>query len=102
MDAIFESTFGKICVITYTLAAIVLYIVSASCGTEACGTYIVVPIMPWAFILAAQFGVGFPWAIYPLFVLLNASVAYVLGAGLEWAYNWYGDHRAGNTDARPR
>jgi hypothetical protein len=93
MDAILESRTGKLFIIAYTLFAIGMYIVSFTCGTEACGLYIVVPIMPWALIFAEDFGLSFPWAIYPIFVLLNASVAYVVGAGLEWSYHWYQERR---------
>jgi len=42
--------------------------------------------MPWAYIFASDLGISFPWAMYPVFVLLNTSVAYVVGAGIEWVY----------------
>jgi hypothetical protein len=49
--------------------------------------------MPWAFILTQDLGVAFPWALYPIFILLNASVLYVVGAGLEWLYYRFIDYR---------
>ncbi len=81
-----ESKLGKLLVIAYTLLTIVAYAVSYSCGTGPCSLSIVVPIMPWAFIFSQDLGLQFPWAVYPVFVLLNASVAYVVGAGVEWLY----------------
>ncbi len=78
---------GKILTIIYTLFTIAIYFASFACGTAACSLYIVLPIMPWAFILTQDLGVGFPWALYPIFILLNASVLYVIGAGLEWLYD---------------
>jgi hypothetical protein len=63
------------------------------CGDSACGLYIVLPILPWASILTQDFGISFPWAVYPIFILLNASVAYIIGAGIEWTYNRYLDFK---------
>jgi hypothetical protein len=87
MDQILESRVGKICIILYTLFTLGTYVLSVGCESEACGLSIVWPILPWAFILASDLGLSFPWAMYPIFVLLNASVAYVLGAGVEWLYH---------------
>ena len=70
-----------------------MYVVSVFCGMETCGLYIVVPIMPWALILAQDLDMTFPWSVYPIFVLLNASVAYVLGASLEWGYHKYREYK---------
>jgi len=86
-----ESRLGKVLVIVYALFAIITYLAAFACGTDSCGLYIVLPIMPWAFIVASDFGIAFPWALYPVFVLLNASVAYVVGAGIEWLYHRYQD-----------
>jgi len=94
MDEMLESRVGKYCIIAYALFAIVSYGVSIGCGTEACSLAIIWPILPWAFILASDLGLSFPWAMYPVFILLNTSVAYVLGAGVEWLYHWYVDQRA--------
>lgn len=88
MDQILESKVGKVGIIIYTLFTIITYAFSLGCGTETCSLFIVWPILPWAFIVASDFGLSFPWAMYPVFVLLNASVAYVLGAGVEWLYHW--------------
>ena len=93
MDQIFESRVGKILVIFYALFSLGVYVYALSCGEGTCGLYIVLPILPWASILTQDFGVSFPWAVYPIFVLLNASVAYILGAGIEWTYNRYLDYK---------
>ncbi len=98
-----ESKLGKICIILYTLFTLGMYVTSFMCGTTTCGLYIVLPIMPWAFILTQDLGISFPWAIYPVFILLNASMVYVVGAGIEWLYHRYqerleeqgvGEHRS--------
>jgi hypothetical protein len=88
-----ESKVGKLFVIGYTVLALITYLLAFSCGEGACNVYIILPIMPWAFILAEDMGLSFTWAIYPLLVLLNASVAYVIGAAIEWVYNRYRDHK---------
>ncbi len=93
MGDILESRVGKYFIIAYALFAIGVYIVVFFCGENSCNLYIALPILPWAFILTRDLGVSFPWAMYPVFVLLNTSVAYVLGAGIEWAYNRYLDHK---------
>ena len=91
MGQMLESKVGKYFIIVYALSAIAVYIYTALCSGASCNLYIIVPILPWAFILTRDFGLSFPWAVYPIFILLNASVAYVLGAGIEWLYNRYLD-----------
>ena len=93
MGDMWDSRLGKILVIIYTLFTITIYFASFACGTAACSLYIVLPIMPWAFILTQDLGVGFPWALYPIFILLNASVLYVVGVALEWLYDRFIDNR---------
>jgi hypothetical protein len=87
MDTMLESRVGKLCIIAYTLFTIGTYAASLGCDSDACGLAIIWPILPWAFIMASDLGLSFPWVMYPVFVLLNASVAYVLGAGAEWLYH---------------
>lgn len=82
-----DSRYGKILVITYAVASVATYIFSYSCGTETCGLFIVAPILPWAWILTDELGLSFPWAVYPILVLLNASIFYVIGAAAEWLYD---------------
>lgn len=93
MNQILESTLGKLFIVGYALFSIAVYAVVFFCQTDSCVVYIVLPIMPWAYILASDLGLTFTWAVYPVFVLLNTSVAYVLGAGIEWAYNKFLDYR---------
>jgi hypothetical protein len=88
-----ESKIGKLFIITYALFSIAVYAVVFFCNDASCIVYIVLPIMPWAYILAGDFGLSFTWAVYPIFVLLNTSVVYVIGASIEWAYNRYLDHK---------
>lgn len=88
-----ESRFGKVLIIVYALFALIVYGLALSCGFDACGHYIVLPIMPWAYIFAEDFGFAFPWAVYPIMALLNVSVAYAVGVGLEWLYHTYKDRR---------
>lgn len=88
-----ESKLGKYFIIAYALFALAMYLYVFFCGESYCAVYIVVPIMPWAFILVEDFGLTFPWALYPIFVLLNASVAYVVGVTIEWGYNRYLDYK---------
>lgn len=91
-----DSGWGKVLVIIYALAALGTYIVSYSCGAAApCGLYIVAPVLPWAWILTQEFGLAFPWAVYPVLVLLNASIAYALGAGFEQLYRYVREYRTG-------
>jgi hypothetical protein len=93
MNTMLDSRVGKILVILYALASLVTYIVAYSCGGDTCGLYIVAPILPWAWILTEEFGFSFPWAVYPILVLVNASIAYVVGAGLERVYEVLQEHK---------
>ncbi len=92
MSEVFDSRIGKYFVIAYAMFAIAVYVFVFLCGATSCSAYIILPIMPWAFILVEDFGLSFPWAIYPVFVLLNTSVAYILGVSIEWLYNKYTDY----------
>jgi hypothetical protein len=93
MNDMLESKIGKYFIIAYALFAIGTYVYVFFCGEGYCAVYIVVPIMPWAFILVEDLGFAFPWVLYPIFVLLNASVVYVVGATIEWGYNRYLDYK---------
>lgn len=83
MGHVFESPFGKAGVIIYALGTIVVYGYVALCGVAVCGTWFIMPVLPWAYVMR-DLGLGFPLALYPVFVLLNASVAYILGTVVEW------------------
>jgi hypothetical protein len=93
MGDIFESNVGKVCVILYALLAIGTYVAAFLCGSANCGLYVILPVMPWAYIFTSDLGFSFPFAMYPVFVLLNASVAYIVGAGIEWTYYWHLDRK---------
>lgn len=86
MERILESRTGTFCIVLYALFAIGSYFYALSCGAGICSVAIIWPILPWAFILVNDLGLAFPAAMYPVFVLLNVSVAYVLGATVEWVY----------------
>jgi hypothetical protein len=86
MDDIFDSKVGKVLVILYALGALGTYAYVFWCGVQMCDVYVVLPTMPWTYIFASDFGITLPWATYPIFMVLNTSVAYVVGAGVEWLY----------------
>ena len=88
-----DSRLGKVLIIVYTLLAFVMYIAAFACGLDSCGHYLILPIMPWAYIFAQDLGFSLPWAVYPILVLLNISVAYALGVVIEWLYHTYKDRR---------
>lgn len=81
-----ESKVGKYFVITYALFALGVYAYVFFCSGATCSVYIILPVMPWALIWVRDLGLPFPWAIYPIFVLLNASVAYIAGVVVEWFF----------------
>jgi|SRR3989339_49615 len=95
MNNTLESVVGKYFIIAYALFALGVYVYVFFCTSSTCGAYIILPVMPWAFIWVEDLGLPFPWAIYPLFILLNASVAYVLGVTVEWLYSRYLDYKQG-------
>jgi len=102
MDEILESTLGKLCIATYALFVIGSYLYATGCGTEACSLTMVWPILPWAFILASDLGLAFPWAMYPIFILINTTVAYIIGAGVESLYRAYRERHTGSTATTAR
>jgi len=53
----------------------------------------VLPTLPWTYLVVEQFGLNFSWAVYPAFLLLNICVVYALGVLLEWLYRAYKEHR---------
>jgi len=83
MNSMLESRTGKILIIAYALFAIVMYGISYACGDSECSLYIVLPIMPWAYLLTKELNFSFPWAVYPILVLLNVSVVYTIGVGID-------------------
>ena len=95
MNNMLESLVGKYFIIAYALFTLGVYVFVFYCTSNTCGVYIILPVMPWAFIWVEDLGLPFPSAMYPLFILLNASVAYVLGAVAEWLYNRYLDYKQG-------
>jgi hypothetical protein len=86
MENILESRVGKVSIILYALFAIATFVYVFWCGSSTCNVYVVLPVMPWAYIFGSDMGLALPVAIYPIFILLNTSVAYVVGAGIEWVY----------------
>jgi hypothetical protein len=93
MEQFFESKLGKYFVIAYTLFTMLVYFYVFVCTGISCNVYIVVPIMPWALILVRDLGMTFPLALYPVFILLNTSIAYFVGAVLEGLYVRYKDYK---------
>ncbi len=93
MGEMFESKIGKYFIILYALFALSVYAYVLYCNQLYCAAYIILPVMPWAYVLVKEVGVTFSWALYPIFFLLNASASYILGATIEWVYNRYLDHK---------
>jgi len=86
MEDVLESQWGKVLIILYTLFAVGCYVYALMCTGNDCALAIIWPIMPWALILASDLGLTFSWVMYPVLVLLNASVAYCLGSAAQWVY----------------
>lgn len=89
-----DSRLGKLFIIAFTLFAIVIPAITLVCGFEACGHYLVLPILPWAYIFIETFSFDFPWAVYPAFILLNICVVYTIGVIVEWLYHTYKDRHS--------
>lgn len=89
MADLMDSRLGSLLVSLYAIASIVLAITSYICPLPSCGLLIVVPILPWAAIMGGQLGLPVPWGTYPLILLLNAAVLYIVGASIEWLYERY-------------
>jgi hypothetical protein len=89
-----DSRIGKILIILFTACAIVMPIATLVCGFATCGHYLVYPIMPWAYIFTQELGFDFSWAVYPVFLLLNISAVYFIGALVEWLYHIYNERRS--------
>ena len=89
-----DSRFGKILIIIFTIFAIVMPVITLVCGFDACGHYLVLPVLPWAYIFTQGLGFDFPWAVYPAFILLNICVVYTVGVVVEWLYHTYNDRHS--------
>ena len=83
---IFDSRLGNICVIIFALTSIAFAATSFFCSTQACGVFLVIPILPWAVLLEHQLGMSLPWGIYPFLLLLNTVIVYSMGVAVEVAY----------------
>lgn len=86
METLLESRIGKIAIIVYAVCTLAVYVYSFLCIGDTCGLAIVLPIMPWAYLLTEELQFHFPFAVYPILILLNVSLVYVLGAGAEYVY----------------
>lgn len=87
MNDILESKIGGWLVIAYTLAAIGAGIYSFACASASCAPFLVMPIMPWAWLMQSMLGFEVPLMSYPVLILLNAMVIYIAGVAIEWL--WY-------------
>lgn len=95
MHEILESRVGKYCIIAYSIFALVTYVLSLSCGADACRLSFIAPIMPWGYLLTEEFGMKFPFVLYPVLMLLNVSLVYIVGAGAEYVWHRLRDKRLG-------
>lgn len=89
MGEMLDSKTGSWLVAIYAMLSIAIAAYSFVCSWGQCKALVVGPIMPWAFLLESELGVNISIIIYPLLLLLNASVLYTLGVGIEWAYRSY-------------
>ena len=89
-----DSRLGKLFIIIFTSLAILVPAVVLVCGFESFGHYLVLPILPWAYLLVETFSFDFPWAVYPAFILLNICVVYTIGVLVEWLYHTYKERRS--------
>lgn len=86
MHEILESRFGKYCIIAYALFALGTYATSTACGDGSCSLAFILPIMPWGYLFTHELRMSFPFVLYPVMMLLNVSLAYILGAVAEYVW----------------
>lgn len=89
MNDVLDSKTGSWLVTMYALGSMVLAAYSFLCTWKSCSALIVAPVMPWAFLLQSELGLNISVIVYPLLLLLNASVLYSLGVSIEWALRQY-------------
>jgi len=95
MKQILESRIGKYFIIAYGLCTFAVYGYVFFCTGSVCASYIVIPILPWAYVIVQNLHLVFPSAMYPIFILVNASIFYIIGATIEWVYDRYLDFKEG-------
>lgn len=93
MGDYFDSRLGTVLIILYATFSLVVFVAQYFCATDVCAAYLVLPIMPWAYIFSADMSLNLPVTIYPVLMLLNVSVLYVIGAVVEHAYKTFKTRR---------
>lgn len=86
MGNYFDSRLGTVLIILYATLSLIVFVAQYFCATDVCAAYLVVPILPWAYIFSADMSLNLPVTVYPVLMLLNVSVLYVLGAVVEHLY----------------
>jgi hypothetical protein len=84
MHDMLDSKSGSWLVVVYVVVSMVLAGYSFICTWDSCSALIVAPVMPWAYLLDAELGMRLSIVMYPVLILLNASVAYTTGVIIEW------------------
>jgi hypothetical protein len=84
MHDMLDSKTGSWLVVVYVVVSMVLAGYSFICAWDSCSALIVTPVMPWAYLLDAELGVRLSIVLYPVLILLNASVAYAAGVAIDW------------------
>ncbi|NBD74124.1 hypothetical protein GVX82_03740 [Patescibacteria group bacterium] len=81
--SVFESRLGNIFVIIYSVLSVVIAAVSFFCGTLACATFSIVPLLPWIVLWGTYAGVPAPMGMYPILFLLNVVIVYSMGVAVD-------------------
>lgn len=75
-----KSRIGWISVACYFLLCAYYIIYAYNCSGYFCGLAVITPILPWALLDGV---IVFNTLVYILFMALNASIVYAIGAGAE-------------------
>lgn len=71
---------GSICVIIYALFSVISAGASFFCTLTLCKAGLAYPVLPWPLLLASL--LKMPIAFYPVLLLLNAVLLYLLGVAI--------------------
>ena len=72
-----KSKIGIVFALLYLIATLIIWIIAHTCGDMYCGMIIVLPVMPWAFLLQGTItGTFFDFFIL---VALNSILIYSVG-----------------------
>lgn len=72
-----KSKIGIVLVALYLIATIIIAIYANTCSGMYCGLWLVLPVMPWVFLLEGV--VSDSIFIFFILVILNSAIIYVVG-----------------------